>query len=89
MTTIKRGELLWSLVWQGKFIEPFGKAPRASHWLDLIQSYIGGPMNVKTRRDAFYLLNLIDIFSLYRYLYLISLFIDIKLLENLCCRGLE
>ena len=38
--------------------KPFGKASMASNLLELIQSDIYGPMNVKARHGAFYFLTL-------------------------------
>ena len=53
-------------------VKPFGKASRASSPLELIHSYIRGPLNIKARHEAFYFLTFIDDHSRYGYLYLLS-----------------
>ena len=53
-------------------IKPFGKAMRASSPLELIHSDICGPMNVKARHGAIYFITLIDDYSRYGYVYLLS-----------------
>lgn len=52
--------------------KPFGKASRALGTLDLIHSDICGPMNVKARNGAIYFLTLIDDYSRYGYVFLLS-----------------
>ena len=51
-------------------IKLFSKAIRASSSLELIHSY--GPMNVKARHRATYFITLIDDYSRYGYVYLLS-----------------
>jgi len=53
-------------------IKPFGKASRASSPLELIYSNIYGPMNVKAHHGAICFITLIDDYSRYRYVYLLS-----------------
>ena len=52
--------------------KPFGKAPRATHPLELPHSDICGPMNVKACYVASYFLTFIDDYSHFSYVYLIS-----------------
>ena len=52
--------------------KPFGKAPRATHPLELVHSDICGPMNVKARHGASYFLTFIDDYSHFSYVYQIS-----------------
>ena len=52
--------------------KPFGKAPRATHPLELVHSDICGPINVKARHGASYFLTFIDDYSCFSYVYLIS-----------------
>ena len=51
--------------------KPFGKAPRATHPLELVHSDLCGPMNVKACHDASYFLSFIDDYSRFSYVYLI------------------
>jgi len=53
-------------------IKPFSKAMRASGPLKLIHSDICGLMNVKARNEAIYFITLIDDYSRYGYVYLLS-----------------
>jgi len=53
-------------------IKPFSKAMRASSPLKLIHSDICGPMNVKARHGTIYFITLIDDYSRYGYMYLLS-----------------
>ena len=53
-------------------MKPFGKAMRASSPLELIHSDICGPMNVKAQNGAIYFITLIDDYSRYGYVYLLS-----------------
>ena len=52
--------------------KPFGKAPKATHPLELVHSDICGPMNVKACHGASYFLTFIDDYSRFSYVYLIS-----------------
>ena len=52
--------------------KPFGKAPRATHPLELVHSDICGPMNVKAHNGISYFLTFIDDYSRFNYVYLIS-----------------
>jgi len=52
--------------------KPFGKAVRATQPLELVHSDICGPMNVKARHGASYFLTLIDDYTRYGYVYLLS-----------------
>ena len=51
---------------------PFGEAKRAISKLQLIHSDICGPMNVRARHDANYLITFIDDFTHFGHVYLIS-----------------
>ena len=53
-------------------IKTFSKPIRASSPLELIDSDICGPMNVKVRHGATYFITPIDEYSQYRYVYLLS-----------------
>jgi len=53
-------------------IKPFSKAMRASSPLELIQSDVCGSMNVKACHGAMYFITLIDDYSRYGYVYLLS-----------------
>jgi len=50
----------------------FGKATRAFFSLQLVHSDICGPMNVRARHESFYFITIIDDFSPYGHVYLIS-----------------
>ena len=52
--------------------KPFGKAPRATHPLELVHSDLCGPMNVKACHDASHFLSFIDDYARFSYVYLIS-----------------
>ena len=52
--------------------KPFGKRTRAEFPLQLINSDICGPLNVKARRGVVYFITFIDDFTRYGYVYLIS-----------------
>ena len=52
--------------------KPFGKGTRADTPLQLIQSDICGPMNVRERHGAIYFITFIDDFTRFGYVYLIS-----------------
>ena len=52
--------------------KPFGKAPLATHPLELVHSDICGPMNVKARHGTSYFHTFIDDYSHFNYVYLIS-----------------
>jgi len=53
-------------------IKPFSKAMRASSPLGLVHSDICGPMNVKAHHGAIYFITLIDDYSRYGCVYLLS-----------------
>ena len=53
-------------------IKPFSKAIRASSPLELIPSDICEPMNIKAHHGAIYFITLIDDYSRYGYVYLLS-----------------
>ncbi|KAK2976358.1 hypothetical protein RJ640_014189 [Escallonia rubra] len=53
-------------------MKPFGKAVRVTQPLELVHSDIYGPMSVKARHGASYFLTLIDDYTRYGYVYLIS-----------------
>ncbi|KAK2981067.1 hypothetical protein RJ640_003009 [Escallonia rubra] len=53
-------------------MKPFGKAVRATQALELVHSDICGPMSVKARHGSSYFLTLIDDYTRYGYVYLIS-----------------
>jgi len=57
--------------WQGNS-EAFGKASIASSPLELIHFDICGPMSVIARNVAIYFITLIDDYSRYGYVYLLS-----------------
>ena len=52
--------------------KPFGKAPKATHPLELVHSDICGPMNVKANHGTSYFLTFKDDYSHFSYVYLIS-----------------
>ena len=53
-------------------IKPFSEAIRVSSPSELIHSYICGPMNVISRHGAMYFITLINDYSRYGYVYLLS-----------------
>ena len=53
-------------------IKNLGQASRVSSPLELIHSDVCGPMNVKARHGAIYFITLIDDYSRYGYVYLLS-----------------
>jgi len=53
-------------------VKPFGKASRASSPLELTHSDLCEPMNVKARHRAIYSITLINVYSRYGYVYLLS-----------------
>ena len=53
-------------------IKPFSRAMRASSSLELIHYDICGPMNVKALHGIIYFITLIDDYSRYGYVYLLS-----------------
>ncbi|KAK2989564.1 hypothetical protein RJ640_018326 [Escallonia rubra] len=59
--------------WQAwKTKKPFGKVGRATQPLEVVHSDICGPMSVKARHGASYFFTLIDDYTRYGYVYLIS-----------------
>ena len=52
--------------------KPFAKASKASSPLEVIQSDIYGPMNVKAYHEAIYFLTFIGDYSRYGHVYLLS-----------------
>ena len=52
--------------------KPFGTTKRAAHPIELVHSDIYGPMNKKASHRASYFLTLIDDYSRYGYVYLLS-----------------
>ncbi|KAK2991373.1 hypothetical protein RJ640_024046 [Escallonia rubra] len=76
----KKGEASTSAPKEGKIkkrkgvraIKPFGKAVREIQPLELVHSDMCGLMNVKVRHGASYFLTLIDNYTRYGYVYLIS-----------------
>jgi len=56
--------------WQNN--QPYSKAMRASSHLELIHSDICGPMNMKARHGVIYFITLIDDYSWYGYVCLLS-----------------
>ena len=52
--------------------KPFGTKKRVAHLIELVHSDICGPMNKRARHGASYFLTLIDDYSRYSYVYLLS-----------------